>query len=137
MINKTNIELDSFSYSEEGGMVMKQNTKGILICTATSSTLVFFPNRDDFWAYLSVPYYVSICSLLLSLFLTSQLLYNWIQYATFTGFQWKQGFMVLFFTSNLLLLFLFLPTHTTLFFFLFAFSFLSQPAANNCTTKFR
>jgi hypothetical protein len=101
---------------------MKQKTIGILICVTTSLALVFFPNQDNFWAYVSVSYYVSICSLIVSLYLLIQQLYKGIHYIHFTGFQWKQCWMLLFFTSNGLLLFLFLPTHTMLFFFLFAFS---------------
>src|SRR4051794_30195562 len=102
-------------------MVMEQKTKAILICITTILSLVFFPNQDDIWAYISVSYYVSICSLLLSLFLIVQQLYKWIQYFSFTGFQSTHWWMVLFFTGHVLLLFLFLPIHTTLFFFLFAF----------------
>ncbi|WP_028775742.1 hypothetical protein [Shimazuella kribbensis] len=97
------------------------NTKAIwIVGIATCFTLYHFPNQDNFWAYASVSYYLAVCSLLVAIFLSVQNVHQLINYMALMDCYKKKVFPLLFYTSILAILFLFLPVHTTIFFCLFA-----------------
>jgi cobalamin synthase len=100
-------------------MVLNHTRNMIIIVLATCISLYLFPKQDSFWAYLSVTYYVSVCGMLVALFLTLQHLRKWVNYISMTDFEAKNCFVVIFYASIPLLLFLFLPIHTVIFFFWF------------------
>lgn len=91
-----------------------------IVCVVTCVSLYLFPKQDNFWAYLSVPYYLSICGLIAVVFLSVQSIHQAINYMILMDSFSRKIFVLLFYVCILILLFLFLPVHTAIFFFLFA-----------------
>lgn len=91
-----------------------------IVSITTAVALYCFPHQDNFWAYISLSYYLSVCGLIVALFLSVQHIYQVINYLMLVKTHSKNIFVCLFYAGVLLLLFLFLPTHTLVFFFLFA-----------------
>ncbi|MCH5584307.1 hypothetical protein MK805_04900 [Shimazuella sp. AN120528] len=90
-----------------------------IVSIATCAALYYFPNQDNFWAYISVPYYLSVCGLIVALFLSTQNIYQLINDMMLMNSTLQKTFVLLFYVCILAILFLFLPAHTTIFFFLF------------------
>jgi hypothetical protein len=90
-----------------------------VVGVATCFALYFFPNQDNFWAYVSVPYYLAVCSLFVAIWLSIQQGHQLINYMVIMD-GYKQNILpLLFYASILMILFLFLPVHTTIFSCLF------------------
>jgi hypothetical protein len=89
------------------------------VSIATCVSLFLFPQQDNFWAYVSVPYYLSVCGLMVALFFSIQNIHQLINYMILMKTYSKNAFLLLFYACILMILFLFFPTHTTIFFFLF------------------
>jgi hypothetical protein len=99
---------------------MVMGKKFWIVCAAVVVSLYLFPKQDNFWAYLSVPYYLSICGLMVAIFLSIQSIHQTINYMILMQSAFQKTFVILFYVSILIILFLFFPVHSTIFFFLFA-----------------
>lgn len=103
---------------KNGGMVVGKTIWIVFVVTCVS--IYLFPKQDNFWTYLSVSYYLSVCGLIVATFLSIQRIHQTINYMILMNSFSKKNFVLLFYVSILIILFLFFPTHTTIFFFLFA-----------------